>query len=572
MQSTILVVNQEPALAWTIERALRHEDIELLSACSITEAKSILGANKVDVVISDQCLLETPGSEFLGWVGNNYPDTVGLLLAREQDLHAVVAAINSGQIYKFLSKPWTNDALRTVVRDAVGKAHEGQIDPKTGWLTQRAFCARASSALGLRQLRIVVCEIRNATTAWAMLDSTQGLQLAQKIADRCIAAAGETLVPHASLERGLFAFALDRALDESSLEGIFERLGTPITLDGKAISLMLDFGYADSEPGEQDGGALLRRAMVALTSLGNDNPRRIARYSGDTTTNLHQRHSLERDMTRALGRNEFFIQIQPQVSTRNFQIIAGETLMRWRHPLQGLISPMQFIDMAERNGFINEIGLWVANKTVQTLEALDQAGADWVRLSLNVSPRQFLGAQTAGWAMLLRDYAFDSPELLRRLELEITESTILHDQRLAYALLAEFKEMGLRIALDDFGTGYSSLSQIMELPLDVLKLDRSLIRDIEHNPRSRIMVTHLTRMSHDLGLEVIAEGVETQAQIDLCQELQCDLIQRYASHRPLDLPDFMKVLDKERPANLHGSEALIRLGTGCESLQSVPLP
>ena len=551
MQSTILVVNQEPALAWTIQRALRHEDVQLLSACSITEARSMLGANKVDVVISDQCLPETPGSEFLSWVGTNYPDTVGLLLASEQDLHAVVAAINSGQTYKFLSKPWTNDTLRTVVRDAVGKAHEGQIDAKTGWLTHRSFCARVSAALGSRQLRIVVCEIRNATTAWAMLDGTQRLLLAQKIADRCIAAAGDPVVPHASLERGLFAFALDRALDESSLEGIFERLGTPFALDGKAIALMLDFGYVDSEPGEQDGGALLRRAMVALTSLDSDNPRRIARYSGETTTNLHQRHSLERDMTRALGRNEFFIQIQPQVSTRNFQIVAGETLMRWRHPLQGLISPMQFIDMAERNGFINEIGLWVANKTVQTLETLDQAGADWVRLSLNVSPRQFLGAQTAGWAMLLRDYAVDSPQLLQRLELEITESTILHDQRLAYALLAEFKEMGLRIALDDFGTGYSSLSQIMELPLDVLKLDRSLIRDIEHNPRSRIMVTHLTRMSHDLELEVIAEGVETQAQIDLCQELECDLIQGYAFHRPLDLPDFMLALDEESPANRH---------------------
>jgi DNA-binding NtrC family response regulator len=198
VQSTILVVNQEPALAWTIERALRHEDVQLLSACSITEARSILGANKVDVVISDQCLAETPGSEFLSWVGSNYPDSVGLLLASEQDLHAVVAAINSGQTYKFLSKPWTNDALRTVVRDAVGKAQEGQIDVNTGWLTHRSFCARASAVLASRQLRIVVCEIRNATTAWAMLDDTQRLVLAQKIADRCNAAAGDPVVPHAS--------------------------------------------------------------------------------------------------------------------------------------------------------------------------------------------------------------------------------------------------------------------------------------------------------------------------------------------------------------------------------------
>ena len=235
MQSTILVVNQEPALAWAIQRALRHEDLELLSVSSISEAKSKLETNKVDVIISDQCQPESPGSEFLGWVGSQYPDTVGLLLASEQDLHAVVTAINSGHIYKFLAKPWTNDALRIVVRDAVSKAREGQIDAKTGWLTHRSFCTRTSLALGVRQLRIVVCEIRNATTAWAMLDSTQRLLLAQKIANRCIAAAGDPVVPHASLDRGLFAFALDQALDESSLEGIFERLGTPIALDGKAI-------------------------------------------------------------------------------------------------------------------------------------------------------------------------------------------------------------------------------------------------------------------------------------------------------------------------------------------------
>jgi len=551
MHSTILVVNEQPALASAIQRALRHENVDLLSAGSITEARSMLEANKIEVVISDQRMPELPGAQFLGWVNDHYPDTIGLLLASEQDLQAVVEAINGGQIYRFLSKPWTNDALRNVVRDAVEKAHEGHVDPKTGWLTYRSFCRKVTLALTGRPLRIVACEIRNVTTAWAMLDSAQRLLLAQKITDRCIAAAGEPAVPHASLERGLFAFALDQALDESSLEGIFQRLGTPIAIDGNAISLNLDFGYADSAPEELDGGVLLRRALVALTSLDGDNPRRIARYSGETTTNLHQRHSLERDMTRALGRNEFFVQIQPQVSTRDFRIIAGETLMRWRHPQQGLISPMQFIDMAERNGFINEIGLWVANKTVQTLEALDQAGAGWVRLSLNVSPRQFLGAQTAGWAMLLREYAVDSPELLRRLELEITESTILHDQRLAQTLLAEFKEMGLRIALDDFGTGYSSLSQIMELPLDVLKLDRSLIQDIEHNPRSRTMVTHLTRMSHDLGLEVVAEGVETQAQIDLCQALECDLIQGYAFHRPLDLADFVKALDEDRSTNRH---------------------
>lgn len=260
---------------------------------------------------------------------------------------------------------------------------------------------------------------------------------------------------------------------------------------------------------------------------------------------LHQLHSLERDLVRAIAKNEFFVQIQPQVSTEDFRVAGGETLIRWRHPEHGLVSPMQFIDVAERNGFIDEIGLWITNKTVQTLESLDSQGAHQLRLSFNVSPRQFLGVRTAGWAMLLRDYAQDNPELMHRLEIEITESTVIHDQSLAQHMLAEFKDLGLRIALDDFGTSYSSLSQIMELPLDVLKLDQSLIQDIEYNLRSRIMVKHLANMAHDLGLEIVAEGVETAPQIELCRELDCDFIRGHALHRPLDPASFLAAVNAD---------------------------
>lgn len=539
MNPRILLVNDEPATAWAIQRALRHEPLDVIPAANAAEARNRLDSEPIDVVITDQRLPGEPEGAFLSWLAQTHPETVRVMVSGQNDLQSVVEAFNHGRIYKFIVRPWANDTLRLIVQDAVKRAREDRIDRRTGWLTYRAFCTELDRVLPERPVRVILGEIRNVTTVWSLLDADQRLQLASRVADRCNAIVGEPLVPYASLERGLFAFALDGEFNDLNLEGLLDHLRAPYALDSTAVTLQLDFGIALSSPEDNDGADLVRRAMQALTSLAHDSPRRVGIWKGDSSTTLHQLHSLERDMLRAVARNEFFVQIQPQVSSRDHHIVGGETLIRWRHPEHGLISPIQFIDMAERNGFINQIGLWITNKTVQTLESLDAQGAGHLRLSFNVSPRQFLGAQTAGWAMLLRDYAMDNPDLMHRLEIEITESTVIHDQSLALQLLREFKSMGLRIALDDFGTGYSSLSQIMELPLDVLKLDRSLIQDIENNSRSRIMVRHLAHMAHDLGLEIVAEGVETVAQVELCRELGCDLIQGFAFYRPLDPATFL---------------------------------
>ena len=424
MNPRILLVNDEPATAWAIQRALRHEPIDVVPVASVAEAQATIDARKVDVVITDQRPPGDSGGEFMRWLSEHHPETVRLMVSGQNDLQGVVEAFNTGQIYKFIVKPWANDALRLLVDEAIGKAREGAIDPKSGWLTYRAFCAELTLLLPGRRPKVIVGEIRNATTVWSLLDGKGRRVLAEKIADRCTAVAGEPLVPHASLERGLFAFALDSELNELSLDGIFDRLRAPFALEHTAVTLQLDFGIAEATAEDTDGATVVRRAMQALSALPPDAQRRVALWTPDSSSALHQHHSLERDMTRAMARNEFFVQIQPQVSTRDFHITGGETLIRWRHPEHGLVSPLQFIDMAERNGFINEIGLWVTNKTVQTLEALDAQGTRDLRLSFNVSPRQFLGAQTSGWAMLLRDYAMDNPDLMHRLEMEITESTI----------------------------------------------------------------------------------------------------------------------------------------------------
>ncbi len=546
MSSNLLLVDDEPNVPRAIRRALRSEGYKFLIANSAAEAFDLLRATPVDVVISDHRMPGVTGSEFLSEVNNRYPDTVRLMLSGQADIEAVIDAINEGSIFKFVAKPWKNDQLKQVVREASNRAQAQQVDEHTGWQTHKLFKTRLSALLEDQPARIVVGEIRNLATAWALLSKDQRRALADKIAQRCAAALGEPVIELASLDRGLFALALDISEGDDLINGLVERLSAPMVIDDQALRLHIAAGYVDSTAvGDSTPGALIRKAIVALTNADIEGTG-YAGYRPNSMTSLKLRQSLEHDLSSALARSQFFLQLQPQVDSGNLRIRSAEALIRWQHPVHGLISPAQFIDMAERNGFINDIGVWVICSTMQQLETLAELGMGDVRLSFNLSPRQLTDGGTASWLTVLRQYAIEEPELMNQLELEVTESTVMDCSESATRALEEAKELGIRIALDDFGTGHSSLAQLNALPLDVLKLDRSLIQDIEINERSMTLLKHLASMAKDLGLEVIAEGVETQSQVQVCKDLHCDLIQGYAFYKPLDVEDFYRVLRSER--------------------------
>ncbi len=548
MPCNLLLVDDEPNIPKALRRSLRGEGYRFLTASSADEAYDLLRVTPVDVVISDYRMPGVTGSEFLAEVSSRYPRTVRLMLSGEADMEGVIDAINQGSIYKFLNKPWSNDRLRDVVRAAAAKALARHRDPQTGWHTQELFRERLRATLEDTPLRIVVAEIRNMATVSALLTDAQQRQLAERVESRMKAITGEPLVDLAALDRGLFAFAMPTASEDDLLLGVLERLCAPFSLEGQAVTLHVAIGYVDSDTvPEDDPAALIRMAIIALAGITSET-RRLASYHGGSRANLRQMQALEHDLTRALSQQQLFLQLQPQVGARDMTIRGAEALLRWRHPEHGLVSPAQFIGMAERNGMINDIGVWVVCTAMQHLEALDDLGLDDVRLSINVSPRQFEAGTTASWVTVLRQYAAEQPELMQRLELEVTESTVMACTQTAATLLEELKALGIRIAMDDFGTGHSSLAQLKGMPLDVLKLDRSLIQDIEEDPRSLTLVTHLAKMAKDLGLEVIVEGVETQGQVIACRDIGCDLIQGYAFYKPLDTEDFYRVLRSERHA------------------------
>ncbi len=240
-------------------------------------------------------------------------------------------------------------------------------------------------------------------------------------------------------------------------------------------------------------------------------------------------HSLEMGLRRALEREEFFLHYQPQVDARTGRVEAVEALIRWLRPEQGLVSPALFIPLAERTGLIVEIGDWVLRTAcLQSRRWLD-ARLPPVRMSVNLSARQFSDADLAGRVAAALDAAGLEP---RDLELEITESMMARDPEAASRILRTLRSSGVRLMIDDFGTGYSSLSSLKRFSVDGLKIDRAFVQNLPHDRHDAIITRAIVGLADELGLDTVGEGVETPAQRAVLSDLGCRLLQGYLTGAP----------------------------------------
>ncbi len=534
MQCSLLLVDDQPEVAAAICRALQHEGFDIAVADNAADALEVLARQPVDVIVSDHDMPDDSGALLLAQVRDQYPDIVRVMLSGQTDMDAVVQAVNSGAIDKFLPKPWSNDTLRSMLREAAARANErGASNIETS--PHATLCHQMFKLQ--RAARLVVLEVRNSSVN-RLMTMRQQLELMQEISRRAETHLGALLIPVQALEETVFAFAAEQG-PHQALQELLHVLCQPFALSGQLTSLSLAAGYVDMPCVEDalETQRWLRDALVAVTATAYAGE--VTAYSQDVQEDLHERHSLERDMGLALARGEFFLQLQPQVSGATLAIEGAESLCRWQHPRRGLIAPQRFIDLAERNGFIHELGIWVIRQTCAVLADLAAEGVADIKLAVNVSPRQFA---LTDWidvvAEILAEGAFD-PAML---EFEITESTVMADPEHARRVIERLKGLGLAIAMDDFGTGHSSLALLKELPVDVLKFDRALVRGIEDDDKSRKLFKRLVEMSQDLGVSSVAEGVETPSEAQFCRDLGCHLLQGFAFYRPLDERDFISLV------------------------------
>ena len=339
-----------------------------------------------------------------------------------------------------------------------------------------------------------------------------------------------------------FAILAEDIRDTADAIAIADRaqrtLAEPIELMGQELFTTASIGIALGGPNYEDPAELLRDADTAMYNAKAQGKARHEIFDEHMQVKAQQVRRLDSDLRRALERNEFFLVYQPVASVKTGAIVGAEALLRWRHPTRGELLPEEFVFLAEEIGLIQPIGDWALRNACQAARGWNLAGHD-AFVAVNLSARQFRHADLV--ARIARALAESGLEP-QRLELELTESAVMENVEESIAMLAEIKQTGVRLGLDDFGTGYSSLSHLKHLPLETLKIDRTFVRQVPDDRRDAAIAASVIALAHSLGLNVVAEGVESQAQLRFLREQGCDLVQGTLVGRPKIEVDFAQDL------------------------------
>ncbi len=307
----------------------------------------------------------------------------------------------------------------------------------------------------------------------------------------------------------------------------------PIKYDEHIFTMEACIGISEYPKDAEDSETLLKCANNAMLQAKSQEQECIGFYAPGMTETIQQHFVLEEDMRQALVQNEFFLLYQPKVNAKTQEIIGVEALIRWKHPEKGLINPSEFIPLAEETGLIIPIGQWVLHEALSQLKIWANEGRPPLVMSINLSARQLNPEQIESIIKILQA----SKVPMEYIEFEITETYLMKDIKRSQELLERLHESGVSISLDDFGTGYSSLGYLKRFKIDTLKIDQVLIRDIETDENDFAIAEAIVGIGHVLNLKVIAEGVETQKQMQMLQDVGCDYFQGYYFSKPVTAED-----------------------------------
>lgn len=324
---------------------------------------------------------------------------------------------------------------------------------------------------------------------------------------------------------------------ETLCNRILDSMKSPWEVMGRNVFLTASIGTSMFPKDASDPSELILKADAAMyeAKRGGRNTHKhfvegMRLYSMDKMT-------LENDLRLAIERNEFQLFYQPQVSVDNGKIIGMEALIRWNHPERGLLTPIHFIEIAEKTGLIIAIGKWVVKEACQQHQKWLLNGQEPLRMSVNISPLQFY--QTS-FCEDIRSVLAETGMKPSNLELELTEGMFMHNIENVVKVLNELHDLGVLLAIDDFGTGYSNLSYLKRFPIDRLKIDQSFVRGIECETTNMEIVRTISNLAKTMSLELVAEGVETADEMNVVGECGCDFVQGYKFSKPLSSDDFMK--------------------------------
>jgi predicted signal transduction protein with EAL and GGDEF domain len=328
---------------------------------------------------------------------------------------------------------------------------------------------------------------------------------------------------------------------------VLHAAGEAFHINQQEVFLTVSIGIALCPRDAENVIDLIRNADAAMYYSKQNGGNTYAFYSPEMNAAAVERLMLKSKLRRAVERDEFVVRYQPKVDLRDGRVVGAEALLRWRLPGHGDIPPAQFIPIAEENNLISAIGEWVLERVCMDIRALRQV-ADPGRISINLSLKQL---KQASFILNCRSVFERHQVPTRNLELEITETTLMADPRRTVQMLNQLHDMGLHLSIDDFGTGYSSLSALQQFPIGTLKIDQSFVRDAADDPADAVLVRTIIDMGHSLGMEVVAEGVESVRQLQFLHASRCNFAQGQLFGQARSIDELLQLLQQQqagRPA------------------------
>ena len=332
----------------------------------------------------------------------------------------------------------------------------------------------------------------------------------------------------------------------TTAQSIIDALEEPFNVRNVELSITASLGIAVYPKDGDTPGMLMKSADLAMYKVKEQGKDNYLYYTSSLRIDLDRKTHFEKGLRQALEKNEFTLYYQPQLDIRSLRIVGAEALIRWQNPEFGLISPGEFIPMAEETGLIVPIGEWVLRTAIKEAMHWNESGHR-LKVAVNVSALQF---QKKNCVELVQQILWSAKFDPKYLELELTESVaLLHPENVIVKLQA-LRQLGVNISIDDFGTGYSSLSYLKDLPVTTVKIDRSFIKDITTDRRDKAVVAAIVAMAKTMEFNIIAEGVEKEAQLAILSELKCDQVQGFLFSKPLPAEDFRRLIYSNNPLEI----------------------
>jgi len=584
----LLLVDDEPYVLNALERLFRDEGYTVLKAPSGDAALELLTTHPVGVIISDERMPEMSGSELLSRIRELYPDSVRIVLTGHTELEAVMEAVNRGAIYKFLVKPWDPLALKASVEEAFQQHHLilerrrvkeeieranaelvtindalneriadksrqlveiTQYDSLTKLPNRILFMDRLQQAILQSQqsgghVAVLVLGLDRFKLVNESFGHAVGDQLLNMVAQRLAQTIkkSDTVSRLSGDEFGIITGSLKGPVGAARVaQRILDALSEPFQIMSRKLFAVGSIGSSVYPIDAIKADRLMQHAATALHHAKKNRGNRHEFFAREMNVAAEERLHIENDLRGALERDEFVLYYQPQIDLGDGGIAGVEALLRWRHPVTGLVGPDRFIPVLEDTGLIQPVGEWVLRTACAQVRRWQEAGLGTCRVAVNLSVRQLQHHDIVERVRAIVAESGIDP-LSDVLEFEVTESLVADNVEQAIAILEELADIGIRIAMDDFGTGYASLSYLTRLPIHSVKIDRSFINRIHLGGSDSAVVHAIITMAHTLGYKVIAEGVETNEQLEFLRDHGCDQIQGFLVSKPQPAEEITELL------------------------------